>query len=111
MKSKDALDCLDLNVLVLIGYFLGHKTEVQSSSWERAGNLYLLYRMCACYIEKNSTEDINLTKQRLEAAQDSQNDQDAAEDSHHEDKNVKGSEQLKKVGSSGKKKSYSLFCK
>ncbi len=46
MKSKDALDCLDLNVLVLIGYFLGHKTEVQR---ERAGNLYLLYRMCACY--------------------------------------------------------------
>ena len=104
MKSQDALDCLDINVLVLIGYFLGHKTEVQSSSWERAGNLYLLYRMCACYIEKNSTEDINLTKQRLEAAQDSQNDQDAAEDTQHEDKNVSRLKLVKKkvkVGSSG----------
>jgi len=58
--------------------------------------------MCACYIEKNSTEDINLTRQRLQAAQDSQNDQDAAEDSQRKDKNVKGSKQLKKkVGSSG----------
>jgi hypothetical protein len=103
MKSKDALDCLDLNVLVLIGYFLGHKTEVQSSSQEREICTYCI--ACARAISKKTALRIyyiNLTRQRLQAAQDSQNDQDAAEDSQHKDKNVKGSKQLKKkVGSSG----------
>ena len=60
MSAGAAVSALrDMNILCLIGFHLGHKDEVQSSSWERAGNLFLLWSMCNSYLQKDQDRIIS----------------------------------------------------